>query len=95
VGIKYCACKKKKRLFVDFRQLNKMTVRDAYALPRIDDILDGLGGNRYYSVLDMKCGYHQFEIAEEHNPMTAFTVGPLDFFNTIAFLLDNVTPRHI
>ena len=79
------------RLCVDFRQLNKMTVRDAYALPRIDDILDGLGGNRYYSVLDMKSGYHQVEIEEEHKPMTAFTVGPLGFFeyNRLPFGLCN------
>ena len=68
------------RLCVDFRQLNRRTVKDAYALPRIDELLEGLGGNKFYSVLDMKSGYHQVEIEEEHIPYTAFTVGPLGFF---------------
>ena len=39
---------------------------DAYALPRIKHILDGFAGISYYSVLDMKSGYHQIEIDEEH-----------------------------
>ena len=52
------------RLCVDFRQLNKRTVKDAYALPRIDELLEGLGGNQYYSVLDMKSGYHQVGITD-------------------------------
>ena len=79
------------RLCVDFRQLNKRTVKDAYALPRIEDILEGLGGSKYYSVLDMKSGYYQVEVTEECKPMTAFTVGPLGFFeyNRLAFGLSN------
>ena len=79
------------RLCVDYRQLNKRTVRDAYALPRIDDLLEGLGGNRYYSVLDMKSGYHQVDIVEDHKQFTAFTVGPLGFFeyNRLPFGLSN------
>lgn len=46
------------RMCVNYRQLNQRTVRDNYALPRIDEILDSL----FFSVLDMKSGYHQFEI---------------------------------
>lgn len=68
------------RLCVDFRQLNRRTVMDAYALPRIDELLEGLGGNRYYSVLDMKSGYHQVEVEENHKQYTAFTAGPLGFY---------------
>ena len=68
------------RLCVDFRQLNKRTVKDAYALPRIDELLEGLGGNQYYSVLDMKSGYHQVGITDEHKEYTAFTAGPLGFY---------------
>ena len=68
------------RLCVDYRQLNAMTVKYAYILPRIDDLLEGLGGNKFYSVLDMRKGYHQLDIEEEHKPLTAFTVGPLGFF---------------
>ncbi|XP_056017057.1 uncharacterized protein LOC130053684 [Ostrea edulis] len=68
------------RMCIDYRQLNQRTVKDAYALPRIDDILDSLHGNRYFTVLDMKSGYHQIEIEENHKERTAFTVGPLGFF---------------
>ena len=68
------------RMCIDYRQLNQRTVKDAYALPRIDDILDSLHGNRYFTVLDMKSGYHQIEIEEKHKERTAFTVGPLGFF---------------
>ena len=75
-------CKKDKslRLCVDYRQLNKRTIRDAYALPRIDDLLDSLGGAKYFSVLDMKSGYHQVGIEPSHKPRTAFTVGPFGFY---------------
>ena len=68
------------RICADFRQLNSRSVKDAYALPRIDDLLEGLGGNLFYSVLDMRKGYHQVELEEEHKPYTAFTVGPLGFY---------------
>jgi hypothetical protein len=76
------------RMCVDYRQLNLRTVRDSYALPRIDEILDSLAGNSYFSVLDMKSGYHQIEILEEHKQRTAFTVGPLGF----RCRLDSQTP---
>ena len=68
------------RICIDYRQLNSRTVKDNYALPRIDEILQSLSGNRYFSVLDMKSGYHQIEIDEQHKERTAFTVGPLGFF---------------
>lgn len=68
------------RICVDYRQLNLRTVKDAYALPRIDDLLEGLGGNVFYSVLDMRKGYHQVDIQEDDKPLTAFTVGPLGFY---------------
>lgn len=68
------------RLCVDFRKLNARTLKDAYALPRISDILDSLSGSKYFSVLDMKSGYHQIEIMEQHKQRTAFTAGPLGFF---------------
>ena len=79
------------RLCVDYRQLNKRTIRDAYALPRINDLLDSLGGAKYFSVLDMKSGYHQVGIEPSHKPRTAFTVGPLGFYeyNRLPFGLSN------
>ena len=87
-------CRKKSgelRMCVDYRQLNARTIRDSYGLPRIEEILDSLGGNSYYTVLDMKSGYHQVEVLEEHKERTAFTVGPLGFFeyNRLPFGLAN------
>ena len=70
----------KLRICVDFRFLNKRTIKDSYALPRIDDILDTLSGSKFFSVLDMKSGFHQVEIEERHTQRTAFTVGPLGFY---------------
>ena len=54
-------------------------MKDSYALPRIEE-LDALAGSKYFIVLDMKSGYHQTELAEEHKERTAFTVAPLGFF---------------
>ena len=51
---------------VDYRQLNNRTIRDSYALPRIEEILDTLSGSKYFTVLDMKSGYHQVEVLEQH-----------------------------
>ena len=64
---------------IDYRQLNKRTIKDSYALPRIEEILDTLSGSKYFTELDMKSGYHQVEVLEENKSRTAFTVGPLDF----------------
>ena len=79
------------RMCVDYRQLNKRTIKDSYALPRIEEILETLSGSKYFTVLDMKSGYHQIEVLEEHKSRTAFTVGPLGFweFNRLPFGLSN------
>ena len=66
----------KLRMCIDYRILNKRTVKDAYALPRIDDVLDTLSGAKYFTKLDMKSSYYQVEIEEAHKERTAFTVGP-------------------
>ena len=65
---------------VDYRMLNKRTVKDSYALPRIEEVFDVLHGAKVFSSLDMKSGYHQVELEEEHKERTAFTVGPLGFY---------------
>ena len=76
---------------MDYRQLNNNTKKDSYALPRIEELLDSLGGNTYFTTVDMKSGYHQVEILEKHKERTAFTVGPLGFyeFNRMPFGLTN------
>ncbi|GFO14964.1 Pol polyprotein [Plakobranchus ocellatus] len=87
-------CRKKDgrlRLCVDYRLLNIRTKKDNYCLPRIEEILDSLKGAALFSRLDLKSGYHQIEIAEEDKERTAFTVGPLGFYehNRLAFGLCN------
>ena len=79
------------RLCIDYRQLNSKTLKDAYALPRIDQIFDYLSGAKYFSVLDMKSGYHQVPIKEEDMHKTAFTAGPLGHweFTRLPFGLTN------
>lgn len=53
------------RLCIDFRALNKKLVSDSYPLPRIDEILDGLGDNKFFSIVDLSQGFHQIPLAEE------------------------------
>jgi hypothetical protein len=52
------------RLCIDYRLLNKVTVRDRYPLPDISGILDQLAGAKIFSKLDLKAGYHQVRVAE-------------------------------
>ena len=68
------------RFCIDLRKLNATTVKDAYALPRIEETLDYLAGSKWFSALDLKLGYWQVELDEESKPLTAFTVGLLGFY---------------
>ena len=60
------------RFCVDYRALNKNTVRNSYPLPRIDDLLDKLQGAKYFSSLDLLAGYHQLGLRKEDIQKTAF-----------------------
>ena len=61
-----------KRLCIDYRELNKVTVKNRCPLPRIDDMFDQLEGARVFSKLDLRSGYHQVRVREVDVPMTAF-----------------------
>jgi hypothetical protein len=78
------------RMCIDYRALNKITVRDRYPLPRIDDLFDKLQGCRYFTSLDLQSGYHQIRITPEDVPKTAFhTPTGLFQFKVLCFGLTN------
>ena len=62
------------------RILNSRTIPDSYSLPRIDSTFDVLSGAKWFSVLDLKSGYWQVPLVKEDKCKTAFTVGPLRFW---------------
>ncbi|KAG1040488.1 hypothetical protein G6F43_012278 [Rhizopus delemar] len=61
------------RMVIDYRKLNAKTKKDAYPLPRIDDLLDTLGKAKVFSALDMRSGFHQVPLDEDSKELTAFT----------------------
>lgn len=67
------------RLCIDFRKLNLQTIKDAYALPKLEDAFSALAGSKWFSVLDLKSGYYQIEMEESDKQKTAF-VCPLGFW---------------
>ncbi|KAJ9507410.1 hypothetical protein QJQ45_006347 [Haematococcus lacustris] len=78
------------RMCIDYRQLNKLTLRDQYPLPRIDDLFDRLSGCSVFSSLDLQAGYHQIRITPEDVPKTAFRTPKGHFqFKVLSFGLTN------
>jgi GNAT superfamily N-acetyltransferase len=60
------------RMCIDYRALNKATIRNNYPLPRIDEVWDQIGGSKYFSTLDLRSGYNQIRVADEDVHKTCF-----------------------
>nr|GEW55852.1 putative reverse transcriptase domain-containing protein [Tanacetum cinerariifolium] len=60
------------RMCIDYRKLKKLTIKNRYPLPRIDDLFDQLQGSSVYSKIDLRSGYHQLHVREKDIPITSF-----------------------
>nr|GEX92203.1 putative reverse transcriptase domain-containing protein [Tanacetum cinerariifolium] len=77
---------------IDYRELNKLTVKNRYPLPRIDDLFDQLQASRVYSKIDLRFGYYQLSVWEEEVPKTAFRTHYSHYeFQVMSFGLTNAS----
>lgn len=82
--------KKKYRLVIDYRKLNTVTIADRYPIPEINEILANLGQNKFFTILDLKSGFHQIPLKESDIEKTAFSVNHGKYeFTRLPFGLKN------
>nr|GEX47970.1 retrotransposable element Tf2 [Tanacetum cinerariifolium] len=79
---------------IDYRELNMLTIKNRYPLPRIDDLINQLQGSRYFLKIDIRSGYHQ-RVREEDIPKTAFKTRYRHFeFTIMPFVLTNALTKN-
>ena len=84
------------QLCIDYRQLNRVTIKNRYPLLRIDDLFDQLRGARVYSKIDLHTGYHQLKVRETDIPKIAFRMRYGHFeFTVMPFVLTNAPAAFI
>ncbi|GJY90653.1 putative nucleotidyltransferase, ribonuclease H [Tanacetum coccineum] len=85
------------RMCINYKEFNKLSVKNHYPLPRIDDLVDQLQGSQFFSKIDLRSGYHQLRVHEDNIPKTAFrtryghfkfTVMPFGLTNAPAVFMD-------
>nr|GEW80465.1 reverse transcriptase domain-containing protein [Tanacetum cinerariifolium] len=76
------------RMCIDYRELNKLTVKNRYPLSRIDDLFDQLQSSSVYSKIDLRSGYHQLRIREEDIPITVFWTSNGVYVDPTKYILD-------
>ncbi|GJU55746.1 retrovirus-related pol polyprotein from transposon 17.6 [Tanacetum coccineum] len=82
------------RMCIDYRELNKLTVKNRYPLPRIDVLFDQLQGLSVYLKIDLRSGYHQLRVRDEDIPKTAFRMRFIKDFSKIAKSLTELTHKN-
>ena len=67
------------RMCIDYRQINKVTMKNKYPLPRIEDLFDQLKGAGVFSKIDLRSGYYQLQVKDADVPKTAFRMAIMSF----------------